>query len=427
MKATRDNRPDPEQAGGQKLRAFLGAASKLLIAAAIVAGAIMFYRYQMRTSPRVGRKKPPRQARLVQVISTRRGDCTTTVTGDGVVMPAQQVTLRPQVIGKVVKLSADLVPGGIVRDGQKLLEIDRRDYDVLVRQRQSDVAKALRDLKVEQGNQAIARQEYELLGESVAEEDRELVLRQPQLASALAAHESAQAALEKAQLDLARCDVNAPFNAIVQERKVDLGATVSLNTDLVTLVGTDEAWVEVKVTVDQLKWLTIPQTADDSGSTVKIYNRSAWAADRFRTGRILCLLGEVEKLGRLARVLVSVDDPFCLKPENSSLPQLLMGSYVSAGLEGRKLAAVFEIDRSHLRENQSVWIMNDEGELEIREVKIGFSNAEKVFVTEGLADNEKLVVTDIAAPVQGMPLRLAQAEKQTVQDARVARKNGGRR
>jgi RND family efflux transporter MFP subunit len=396
----------------------LGALVKILIAAAILTGALALYRHQMNTSPRVGRKKPPRQARLVQVISTKECEHTTTVTGDGVVMPAQQVTLRPQVVGKVVRLSPDLVPGGIVRDGQNLLAIDRRDYEVLVRQRQYDVARAIRDLKVEQGNQAIARQEYELLGEAVAEEDRELVLRQPQLASARAASESAEAALEKAQLDLARCDVNAPFNAIVQERKIDLGATVSLNTDLVTLIGTGEAWIEVKVPVDKLKWLTIPRTADDCGSTAKIYNKRAWGTERFRTGRVLCLLGELENLGQLARVLVAVDDPFCLKPENADMPQLLMGSYVSAEIEGKKLHSVFEIDRSHIRGNQSVWIMNETDRLEIRPVQIGFSGSEKVYVTAGLAENERLVVTDIAAPVQGMPLRVAGAGRQASADNR---------
>ncbi len=241
MKASKTSRPKPEDKRGRMLRKLLAAGANALIAVLIVGGAIAIYHYQIKTSPRVGRKKPPRQARLVQVISLSKCDCTTTVTGDGVVMPAQQVTLRPQVVGKVVKLFPDTVPGGIVREGQNLLAIDRRDYDVLVRQRQYDVARALKDLKVEQGNQAIAEQEYELLGEAVGEEDRELVLRQPQLVSARAAQESALAALEKAQLDLARCDVNAPFNAIVQERKIDLGATVSLNTDLVTLVGTDDA------------------------------------------------------------------------------------------------------------------------------------------------------------------------------------------
>ena len=425
MKANKSIKHNPEERPHRIVRKLLGASAKVLVSALIVAGAIAIYYYQINTSPRVGRQKPPRQARLVQVISVQRSDCTTTVTGDGVVMPAQQVTLRPQVAGQVVKLSPDVVPGGIVREGQNLLEIDRRDYDVLVRQRQSDVARAVRDLKVEQGNQAIAEQEYELLGEAVAEDDRELVLREPQLASAQAAQESALAALEKAQLDLSRCDIASPFNAVVQDRNIDLGATVSLNTDLVTLVGTDEAWIEVKVWVDQLKWLTIPRSADDTGSNVKIYNKLAWGADRFRTGRVLCLLGEVEKLGRLARVLVSMDDPFCLKPENSGLPQLLMGSYVSAEIEGQRLASVFEIARSHFRENQSVWVMSDEGTLEIRPVKIGFSDADKVFVTEGLADNEQLVATDIAAPVQGMPLRVDQAQEGTPEATEVARVKGG--
>ena len=427
MTVTKTGRPDPKQDQGRMLRRLLGASVKIASAVLIVGGAILIYRYQINTSPSMGRKKPPRQARLVQVTSLRRSDCTTKVTGDGVVMPAQQVTLRPQVTGRIVRLSPDVVPGGILQEGQDLLEIDRRDYDILVRQRQYDIAKAEKDLKVEQGNRAIAEQEYVLLGEAVAEEDRELVLREPQLASAQAARESAQAALEKAQLDLSRCDVAAPFNAVVQERKVDLGATVSLNTDLLTLVGTDEAWIEVKVWIDQLKWLTIPRTANDTGSNVKIYNRLAWGADRFRTGRVLCLLGDLEKLGRLARVLVSVDDPFCLKPQNSDEPQLLMGSYVSAAIEGHRLASVFEIDRSQIRENQTVWIMDDAGRLNIRPVQIGFSDAERVYVTAGLQDNEKLVVTDIAAPAQGMRLRVAPDKAESPEAAKAARPRGGRR
>ena len=426
MKATKSIEQNRRQEPHRMVRRFLGASVKVLASALIVAGAILIYRYQINTSPRVGRKKPPRQAKLVQVIRLQKSDCATTVRADGVVMPAQLVTLRPQVTGKVVELASDVVPGGIVTEGHKLMGIDRRDYDILVRQRQYDVTKALRDLKVEQGNQAIAKQEYELLGEVIAEEDRELVLRQPQLESAQAAYESAQAALEKARLDLARCDIAAPFDAVIRERKIDLGATVSLNSDLVTLIGTDQAWIEVKVWVGQLKWLAIPRQRGDPGSNVKIHVTPAWGADRFRAGRVVCLLGELETRGQLARVLVAVDDPFCLKPENRDLPQLLMDSYISAQIEGRTLASVFAVDRSHLRENQSVWIMDDAGRLDIRPVQIGFRGADCVYVTAGLAENERLVVTDIAAPVQGMPLRLAPKEGQTSADNRPSRQKGGR-
>ena len=406
----------------------IGGSVKVLLSVLVVVGAVAVYRYQIRTSPRAGRKKPPAQARLVQVIPVRKDDCTTMVKADGIVMPAQQVTLRPQVTGQIVELSADVVPGGIVRAGQKLTAVDQRDYEILLRQRQYEVAKAVKDLKVEQGNRAIAEQEYDLLGEVITEEDRELVLREPQLASAQAARESAQAALEKAQLDLARCEITAPFNAIIQEKHIDLGATVSLNSNLVTLIGTDEAWIEVKVWLDQLKWLTIPRSNGDFGSSVRIYNKLAWGGDRFRMGRVLCLVGELETQGRLARLLVAVDDPFCLKPENRDLPQLLMGSYVSAEIQGRTLKSVFAIQRPHLRgDDKAVWIMDDTGRLEIRPVQVAFRGPEKVYVTEGLAENERLVITDIAAAVPGMPLRIAPAtEQDTLSDIQVSRQDIGR-
>lgn len=396
--------------GGIKILASGGI--KILLSVVIIIGSVAAYRYQMNTSPRAGRKKPPLQARLVQVLPVNAGSCTTVVNADGIIMPAKQVTLRPQVTGEIKEISAEVVPGGIVLAGQQLMAIDKRDYEILVRQRQYDVAKAVKDLKVEQGNQEIAREEYALLGEEIKDGDRELVLREPQLVSARAAQESAEGTLEKAQLDLLRCDINAPFNAVIQDKHIDLGATVSLSSNLVTLIGTDEAWVEAKVPLDQLRWLTIPRRNGDSGSEVTIYNTLAWGPERFRKGRVLCLIGELETQGRLARLLVVVDDPFCLKRENAELPQLLMGSYVRAEIQGLTLNSVFPVKSSHLRENDTVWIIDNEGRLEIRPVNVVFREPERVYVDGGISEGEQLVVTDIAAPVEGMPLRVADNESE---------------
>jgi RND family efflux transporter MFP subunit len=364
----------------------------------------------MQNSPRARRRKPARQAKLVQVRPVHKADCITTVTGMGAVIPAQQVALQPQVTGKIVEISDDVIPGGVVQAGQKLVTIDHRDYEILVKQRHSDVARAEKDLKVEQGNQAVAKQEYELLGEVVTDEDRELVLRQPQLAAAESALESAEAALDKAELDLARCDIAAPFNAVVRHKHVDVGATVSLNSQLVTLIGTDEAWVEVMVPVTKLKWLDIPQNNGQRGATVNIYNNSIWGSGRSRTGRVIRLAGELETQGKMAKLVVAVDDPFSLKPENRGKPQLLMGSYVSAEIQGRMLTSVFPVDRSHVRDKDTVWIMDDGGRLEIRPVEIAYEGPDKVYVSDGLSENERLVVTDIAAPVAEMPLQVAQTD-----------------
>ncbi len=380
---------------------------KIAVAVLILVGAAAAYRYQMKTSPRAKRQPPPRQAKLVQVVPVEEGNCTTIVKAMGPVVPAQEVTLHPQVAGQIVEISDAIIPGGIIHAGEKIMAIDRRDYEIFVEQRRADVANALKNLKVEHGNQAVARQEYELLGEIIAEEDQELVLREPQLASAQSALESAQAALRKAKLDLARCDITAPFNAMVREKHVDVGATVSSASQLVTLIATDEAWVELKVPVDRLKWLTIPQSNDHVGSKVTICNTLAWGPDHRRTGHVIRLYGEIEPAGKLARLLAAVDDPFCLKEENRRQPQLLLGSMVQAEIEGVVLTDVFPVKWSYLRDNnRAVWIMDADKQLEVRPVEITYRGPEEVFISSGLAHNERLVITDIAAPVPGMPLRI---------------------
>lgn len=401
-----DNSNRNKKKGPGIVRMLIGVVIRVAAAGAVLFGAFLVYKHLIATSPTAQRSKPPRQARLVQVIELETCKYTVMIKQNGQVVPAQQVVLQPQVSGKIVEVSEDVVPGTAVKAEQKLVAIDQRDYDILVKQRHSGVVNAERDLKVEQGNQAIAEQEYELLGEVVSDQDRELVLREPQLAAAEAAKESAKAAYEKAQLDLARCLIIAPFNAIVQQRHVDLGATVSANTPLVTLIGSDQAWVEVKVPIGRLQWLTIPRANGQAGSSVTLRNRLAWGGERFRMGRVLRLHGALEPQGQMAKLLVVVDDPFCLEAGNNDKPKLLMDSYVSAEIEGRRIESVFEIERSHFHEGETVWIMNEKNALEIRPVVVVYPGPEKVYVADGLVAGERLVTTNIAAPVAGMQLRL---------------------
>ncbi len=405
----------------------LGGGVKIVIAVLLIGGAVWLFGYQMKTSPRAPRQAVKPQAKLVQIRLLQRSDCATTVEARGPVIPAQEVTLQPQVSGKIIEVSDEFIPGGVVHAGKKLVTIDRRDYEIAVEQRRANVANALKDLKVEQGNQAIARQEYELLGEVIADEDRELVLRQPQWAAAESALESAQAALQKAQLDLARCEIVAPFNAIIRDKHVDLGATVGTNSQLVTLMATDEAWIELKVEINKLKWIRIPEKNGEQGASVKINNRLAWGQNQFRNGRVIRVHGALEAQGRMAQLLVAVDDPFCLKAANHDKPKLLMGSYVKADIEGNMLTSVIPIKCTHLRDNDTVWIMDDNNALEVRSVQIAYRGTDEVFVEDGVAENEKLVLTDIAAPVAGMPLRLADANAtHSTDDRQVALSEGDR-
>ncbi len=416
MGTSKDSKSTPEPIAGRQSSKFLGHVVKIFLIIGIAGGAMAAYKYQMATVPKAQRKKPLRQAKLVRISETKKSRHATVVEAMGPVIPAHQVTLQPQVAGQITEISDAFIPGGIACVGERLITIDPRDYEIVVQQRQGSIVQARKDLKVEQGSQAVARQEYELLGEVISEEDRELVLREPQLASTQAALESVEAALRKAQLDLERCHITVPFNAIIQNKWVDLGTTVSLGSRVATLIGTDQAWIELKLSTSELKWLTIPQKNGEIGSSVTIYNTLAWGADRFRTGCVVRLYGELEDEGKMAQLLVAVDDPFCLKPENRDRPKLLLGSFVSAKVEGVPLESVFAIKRSFIHD-KTVWIMDPNDQLEIRQVEILFAGPEDVLIGHGLTEGERLVVTDLATPVSGMPLQIIEPEAQTPKPA----------
>ena len=359
----------------------------------------------MQSGPSAKREPPLRQARLVETEPMVIGSSRTRIDAMGTVVAAETVALQPQVGGEVISVSDDLEPGGLFNAGDELLRIDPRDFELAVLQRESEVAQAQSTLRLEQGQQTIAKREFEILNESMQDDDLELVLRKPQLESVRAQLAFASAKLEQAKLDLQRSQVRAPFNAIVESKAVDVGARVTTANTLVTLVGTDVCWLEVSVPVKQLRWISIPRGDATENSKVRISNPAAWGEGVYREGHVIRLAGDLEKEGRMARLIVEVDDPFTLKPENSGKPVMLMGSYVSVEIEGRLLEQVATIAREYLRDGDRLWIMSADETLEIRKVDIVFRGHDQVFVADGVKVGEQLVITDLAAPVAGMPLR----------------------
>lgn len=410
-----DKAPPPEAGKSRLSRRMHWLIWSLMIPAGLVALGIGIYTRLITTRPKAERRKPPRQARLVTVETLNKVTCSTTVSAMGTVIPARQITINPEVTGVITSIDPVVLPGGIIEQGQILYEIDSRDYQTVVRQQESELQKAELYFKLESGNQTIAQKEYSLLEEIVQEQDKELVLRQPHLQEAQAALEAARAMLEQAKLDVRRCTIRAPFNAVIEEKYADLGARVSPTSPLATVMGVDEFWVEIRVWVNQLQWIKIPKTNGDQDSAVKIYNDTAWGEQIVREGRVIRLLGQLEEEGRMARVLVSVRDPLGLDPTDPK-PPLLVGSYVRTEIEGRQISDVFPIERGYIRNGNQVWIMNDRMELEIRPVDIVFANKDIVYISNGFQEGEQLVTTDLSTPVEGMPLRTRETSSEQVAD-----------
>jgi len=402
------NPPPPSvSATGTKsrpLRLWKAVVFRGLLPLVIIAAGGFLSVWMMETGPQAKPRPRERNVTLVEVRAVDYSSQQTTISGMGTVSVACSVELQPQVSGEIISLNPNLVPGGHFQKGETLFNIDPTDYRLTVRERATDVAKAKSDLQLEQGNQLIAKKEYKLLGETVSDQERALMLRRPQLENLQATLEAARAKFDKAQVDLGRTEIKAPFNAVIQSREVNLGTRVSESLVLATLVDTDAYWVEVSVPVSQLRWIQIPHTRKDPGALVRIYDTAAWGDNIFRQGRVIRLKSDLESQGRMARLLIQVEDPLSLQP-GLDQPRMLIGSYVRVEIQGNAVASAAAIEREFIRNGNSIWVMTTQGNLAIRPVEISFRGVDRLMVTGGITSGEQLIITDIATPVAGMPLR----------------------
>ncbi|HJL43096.1 MAG TPA: efflux RND transporter periplasmic adaptor subunit [Myxococcales bacterium LLY-WYZ-16_1] len=346
----------------------------------------------------------PRVARVV-VEPIEVGPRPVEVSGTGTVIPARSVDLRSEVAGRVVAAHPALEPGGRLRRGRVAVRLDARDYRVRVTEAKAALQQARFELELEEGRQVVARKEFELLGRDSTElGDASLALREPHLRNARAAVEGAEASLELAQTNLERTRIRVPFNAIVREESVERGLLVDRQTVLARLVGTDSFWVRVSIPVAALEWVRF-EDAGGEATPVRVRQDLGQGRSVEKLGRLVRLLSDLDPRGRLARVLVAVDDPLDLKKPPEQREPLLLDAFVEVRMRGRRLEEVATVPRQALRQGDSVWIMAPDDTLEIRSVSPAWKGPQTVYVRGELRAGERLVVSRIPTPVPGMQLR----------------------
>jgi RND family efflux transporter MFP subunit len=326
----------------------------------------------------------------------------------GTVQPRRRITLRPEVGGRIIDLHPDLIAGGRLAAGTRLLQIDPREYEYRVTEQEAALVRAEFDLTVEEGRGAVARREWELLAESVerTELGARLARREPHREEKLAAVKAARSRLAMARLDLERTELIVPFNALVLDESVEDGQLVSAQTSVATLIGTDSFHVRVSVPVDRLDLVTLPGPDGTGGSRVTVMHDTGDPAVAALEGRVMRLLGDVDPNGRMARLLVEVEDPLRLADgaTDDGTGPLLVGEFVRVEIEGPPRDGLVVIPRRALREGGRVWVMNAEDALEIRTVTVAWGTDAEVMVSAGLDDGDRVVTTPLGAPVPGMPL-----------------------
>ena len=344
------------------------------------------------------------------------------VDSHGLVKPKFQTQLVAQVGGEVSFVAPEFVRGGFVKKGQLLARINDSDYKAFVIEAQAALLSAKAGLQQEEALGAVAKDEWSRIKNR---KPTALSLREPQLAQEQARVKAAEAALARAESNLLRTEIRAPFHALVDARDVALGTYVNPGSAIGEVFSVSEAEIRLPVSDSQLQFLA----GDGVGSEVELRGQLAgqettWQAKIVRTE------GVIDTQSRMAYLVAQLINPYGLTVPNESDLQLSQetshplkfGSYVQASVKGIVIPRAALVPR-HLITDGRVPVFNQDEKLHLKPVTWLREQGTMVVVVDGIDETDQLIVSALQYPVEGMALRLPK-EKEAGYVADSSKENG---
>ena len=466
--------PDPELDGESevqiapdqledRLQAIGHVLFQLLLAGVVLAVSIgvTWLLVNMKTAP--ARVPESRMAPRVIVENVSVGEAPTLIRGFGSVRATRQLQLVPQVGGRVIEVSPNLVVGGVLEGGALVLRIDPTDYELASQSAKADLTRAEAALRRIESRRRlalaeVARRETELAtAEAEAEVSRReferlnpgrpvpaLVAREPQLAEAKAARSAAMAAAEDvaveeteleaqlaqaqtalrlAEVNLQRTELRVPEGGSwrVDSESVDAGQTVLPGQSLAQVWDTSTLEVPVPLEDRQLQWIALSSesaaAASRGGSTgagASEGSRARIVADasgqrRVWHGHVSRTEGTIDPRTRMVRVIVAADEA---RSEDGGA-SLVPGAFVEVEIEGEPLADVAAIPRRALRRDdrggRDVVYIADGDRLRIVPVEVARRSGDEIYV-RGLPDGAAVILTRLEIASEGMQIQASSGD-----------------
>jgi len=281
---------------------------------------------------------------------------------------------------------------------------------VLLRQAEATVKSAELQVAKEEKEADSARSEWKKMG--LETEPDPLLLRIPQLAQARAQLKAANASVRKAQLDLARTEIKAPYAGRCLAKQTEEGQVVMPGTALATIFATDRSELHLMIPDRDLALLELPRdfrrTTLEHRPKVKLEARFA-GKDCKWFGFVDRIGGQIDQATRMVDLIVTIPDPYRADTYEHGFA-LPLGLFVEASIEGRKLEKVFEVPRTSIRAGRTVWVVDAENRLRSRELRI-VVNRQDTVLAEGLEESSRLCISPIETPIDGMRVRVLGAAK----------------
>ena len=321
-------------------------------------------------------------AQSVTVLTLERKPIVHEMVLPGRVTPSRQSQVRPQVDGVITERLFE--EGAQVVKGQQLYQIDDARYRAQLNSAIADVKSAQANLKT---LEAKARRYEDLIKKNaVSLQDYDDVIAQKEQAQA--AISVAEAALDLARVNLGYTRVYAPISGQISRSYVTEGTLVTANQSqqLATITQLDPIYIDMQESGRAI--LTLRQAMQKQGPMpVELTLDEATGEKYAHTGSVK--FSEVTVDEGTGSVALRAEMP---NPEGLLMPGMFIKSTVITGKE----EALLVPQRATTRQQDgslSVFIVNENNQVERRSLKVSSSYRDQYVVASGVREGDRVIVT----------------------------------
>jgi multidrug efflux system membrane fusion protein len=377
-----------------------------LLPVAIIGAAVVISIAMNLLKPPPLKAESPDTALVVKTQLLQAADANLSVQSQGTVLPRTRTLLTSEVSGTVLHVSPQFVVGGTFKAGDLLLQIDPTDYKVALQRANANLISMNAQLTFERARATQAEKEWAMTGRP-AEEAPLLALRKPYLEEARANVLQAEAEVTQAQLKLERTAIRVPYTGMVSTKAVDIGQYVSVGTNLGETFAIDFAEVRLPLTKRDLSMMNSFSQADREHHLQVTLLGSAHGTEKRWDARLVRSEGVIDKVNRSLYVVAQVDDPYARNSgDRTNANPLLMGTFVTAIIDGKSIANVFAVPRHALLEGSKIALVDDDQRLRLKSIEPIYADKQFYYLSrdidEGIDDGAEIIVSTIGVPIEGM-------------------------
>ena len=355
----------------------------------------------IKCSPEV---KPEEVARIIPMVDSTTLEKTSIniiIDSQGTIIPRTESQLYPEIRGEVVYVSPKLDEGSSFNEGDILLRIDSRDYELDIKTAEASLDDAKTALSIAQAESNFEREQWELSNSGDASDLR---LKIPQLKKAESTVEAAEANLEKLKRNLEKTTIRAPYDGLVRKKNVDRGTVIGPGYLIANIYAIDYVEVKLPIPDEDLSFLDIPldgSQINKSNQPLVMLKGSLGGKNIEWDGRVVRMEAEFDPKSRMAILIARVSDPYKYK-----FP-LRVGQFVEAEITGRNYNNLYIIDRELIKnKNQVVTINKADSTLKYEDINVLRYVDDTALINGGLPDEVSVCITNLDVMYNGMKIRI---------------------